>query len=361
MNFKYHKISSKFWTDEKVINWDNDARILAIYLLTCPHRNTEGIFRLPKQYIMADLQWSLEQLHKPFAKLLNDGFIEYDERVNVMLLTRAIKYNPPQNPNQETSAIKGLKELPETLLLSRFITLAEQFAEGFAKRLIKVFGKPQALYSNSISNSNKDLCPDSESPDPAPENNDQPKYAEGSEPFKAACYLRRKILRNNKRTRVPNEAPDDMEDWAKEMVRLNRIGPVGAKESEKKGYSWEEIKKLICWCQEDKFWKSNILSAGKFREKIVQLENQMKSRLGSNHKNKASPEEQKIIELIKNQLNYDITAAKANELLKYANNNIKLIKEKILEAQKKEMDPAQSYYWLENTVKKTNSLYKGYR
>ena len=78
-------------------------------------------------------------------------------------------------------------------------------------------------------------------------------------------------------------------------------------------------------------------------------------------KDRASPEEQKVVDMVKNQLNYDITATKARELLKYANNNIDLIKEKILEARKKEMDPAQSYYWLENTVKKTNSLYKGYR
>ena len=25
MNYKYHKISSKFWTDEKVISWDNES------------------------------------------------------------------------------------------------------------------------------------------------------------------------------------------------------------------------------------------------------------------------------------------------------------------------------------------------
>jgi hypothetical protein len=33
---------------------------------------------------------------------------------------------------------------------------------------------------------------------------------------------------------------------------------------------------LILWCQEDSFWKNNILSAGKLREKVVMLENQMK-------------------------------------------------------------------------------------
>ena len=145
------------------------------------------------------------------------------------------------------------------------------------------------------------------------------------------------------------------------MDKLNRLGPIGAKKSDDKGYTWEEISMIIDWCQADMFWKSNILSAGKFREKIVQLENQMKSRLGSNYKNRASPEELQVINLIKNELHHDIASVKARELLRYANNNIDLIKEKILEAQEKRLDPAQTYYWLESAVKKTNPLYKGYR
>lgn len=82
---------------------------------------------------------------------------------------------------------------------------------------------------------------------------------------------------------------------------------------------------------------------------------------GSPDKDRSSPDELQVVDLVKNKLNYDIAAAKAREMLKYADNNIDLIKEKILEAREKEMDPAQTYYWLENAVKKTNPLYRGYR
>ena len=41
------------------------------------------------------------------------------------------------------------------------------------------------------------------------------------------------------------------------------------------GYSWQEIRDLIDFSQDDDFWRANILSAGKLREKCVQLENQM--------------------------------------------------------------------------------------
>jgi len=95
--------------------------------------------------------------------------------------------------------------------------------------------------------------------------------------YKATCYLIDKILANNPRARVPNKDPTDslMKKWVYEMEKLNRLGPVGVKKSEHKGYNWKEIKKIINWCQDDNFWKSNILSTVKLREKIVTLENKM--------------------------------------------------------------------------------------
>jgi len=134
-DFKYHRVSSRFWTDEKTMRWDDDTRLLALYLLTCPHRTTEGLFRLPKPYIAADLGWSMERLEKPFAKLLADGFIKYDETVSVMLLPNALKYNPPENTNQAIRAARAVAELPETPLLREFQRLAEQYSERLAKQL----------------------------------------------------------------------------------------------------------------------------------------------------------------------------------------------------------------------------------
>lgn len=50
--------------------------------------------------------------------------------------------------------------------------------------------------------------------------------------------------------------------WADAMRLLN----------ERDHRSWEEISDMIDWCQQDNFWKSNILSADKLREKWDQLE-----------------------------------------------------------------------------------------
>lgn len=143
-DFKYHRVSSRFWTDEKVLKWDDDTRLLALYLMTSPHRRTEGIFRIPKPYIAADLGWSMERLAKPFAQLLMDGFMKYDETVGVMLFPNALKYNAPENKNQAIAAARAVAELPETPLLTEFIQLAERYSERLAEQLRQVIGNTQA-------------------------------------------------------------------------------------------------------------------------------------------------------------------------------------------------------------------------
>lgn len=103
---------------------------------------------------------------------------------------------------------------------------------------------------------------------------EEPKYTEESAPHRAALYLRNRILENNPRARVPKEDALDplMQKWVQEMDRLHRIGPPGGTS----GYSWQEVRQLIDFSQDDEFWRSNILSAAKLREKCVQLENQMR-------------------------------------------------------------------------------------
>jgi hypothetical protein len=113
-----------------------------LYLLTCPHRTTEGFFRLPKAYMQADLEWSPQRLQEPFGELLSSGFLDYDGEAEVVLVRNALKYQPLQNDNQVTAALRSLDELPPTHLTCEFKRLAEQFCERLAERLPKGYGEP---------------------------------------------------------------------------------------------------------------------------------------------------------------------------------------------------------------------------
>lgn len=125
-------------------------------------------------------------------------------------------------------------------------------------------------------------------------------YEPESKPYQAAKFLKEKILENNPRERVPDE-PEGIQDWATEMDRLNRIGVPGADPNKDLGYSWKEIFWFIRWCQDNKFWKTNIKSASKFRKQITKLEDQARQQF---EKQKANSSINKIQEDL-NEINND--------------------------------------------------------
>lgn len=77
-----------------------------------------------------------------------------------------------------------------------------------------------------------------------------------STPYQLASLLFENIRRNNEKIKTPN-----LQAWADDFEKMLRID----------GNTQQEIEAVILWCQNDNFWKNNILSASKLREKFPQL------------------------------------------------------------------------------------------
>ena len=95
--------------------------------------------------------------------------------------------------------------------------------------------------------------------------------------YRASEYLLGKILSNNPQAKKPN-----IQLWCKEFDLMMRVD----------NRSQSDIGKVIDFCQSDPFWKSNILSPSKLREKFDALTIKMKSQPVQQHK-KGSVEELK--------------------------------------------------------------------
>ena len=117
-----------------------------------------------------------------------------------------------------------------------------------------------------------------------------PQFDKDSKPYKAALKLRQAILSVNDKRPVPKANPADMESWAKELDRLNRLGPVG---QINKGYSWAEIETLIEYLPQHDFWSINIRSVDKFRKQICRLDEEMQK--DYNFKGNSKAEEKKVM------------------------------------------------------------------
>ncbi len=126
-------------------------------------------------------------------------------------------------------------------------------------------------------------------PDPSPEKSSvdkaektqkqKSKVNSASSPsMQAALHLRNKVMKNNPRSIVPGDDPQDplLAKWCSELDILHLKGPPGAKVADNRGYSWKEINALIEYCQNDDFWVAHILCPADLRKKAITLETKMR-------------------------------------------------------------------------------------
>lgn len=243
-DFRYFRVATKFWTDEKSSAWGDDNRLLALYLLTCPHRTTEGLYRLPKAYILGDLKWEAERLREPFAQLLDEGFAMYDETTQVILICHALNYQKPENPNQITAAVKAVLALPANPLTEHLQRFAQRYAEPFANALGKALGTLHLPSPTPVKPSRRVQKP--------------PTCDENSDAFRAAETLAAHVRSASPKAKI---TAAQMQNWANTMRLM----------VEQDDRTFDEITEMIAWVDRDDFWRSNILSAKKLREQWTQL------------------------------------------------------------------------------------------
>ena len=108
-----------------------------------------------------------------------------------------------------------------------------------------------ALYKQSKTKQNKTNNSDKSKPT---RHDTKKKFAEDSTEMKLAMYLYSKIKENNPEHRQLTDA--QKQTWA-DHIRLM---------IERDNRTAEQIKNMIDWCQNDEFWKQNILSTAKLRK-----------------------------------------------------------------------------------------------
>lgn len=128
----YAKVDHKFWRDPRVRRWSDSTKLFAQYLLTCSHRNTEGLFWLPKDYIASDLGWSIEGISEALHTLSDEGFALYDDDTQTVLIVKAIKYDAPKGEKSVKGAINALGDVPPTPLFATLLSVARQYAPELA-------------------------------------------------------------------------------------------------------------------------------------------------------------------------------------------------------------------------------------
>lgn len=110
---EYGRVYSTFWSSADVQSMSDDARTLALYLLTCSHGTMVGACRLPDGYVCEDLRWKPERVSKGFAELFRKGFANRCETTKWAWICKFLDWNQPENPNQWKAARKIVAQIPD--------------------------------------------------------------------------------------------------------------------------------------------------------------------------------------------------------------------------------------------------------
>ena len=110
----YGKVHTSFWISDGMRRVSDDARLLALYLLTGQHTNMIGCFRLPDGYVSEDLAWTPERVSKGFDELSANGFAMRDSSSKWVLIRNFLTWNSVENPNQGIAALRLFDQVPDT-------------------------------------------------------------------------------------------------------------------------------------------------------------------------------------------------------------------------------------------------------
>lgn len=93
----YGKVATAFWTDSRTRRLSERAKLLALYLLTGPHSNAIGVFRLGAGAISDDFEdWSRKEILAALGEMDGWFIVREDGWVQIRNYLRA-GYNPPEN------------------------------------------------------------------------------------------------------------------------------------------------------------------------------------------------------------------------------------------------------------------------
>ena len=108
----YGVVRVRFWEWAKRKRLNAEERELALYLLTSPHGNSLGCFRLPMAYLCDDLGKCSDTVTQTVSRLSEIGFLERDEETGWTWIIGFLEHNPIPNRNVGKAVEKQIEAVP---------------------------------------------------------------------------------------------------------------------------------------------------------------------------------------------------------------------------------------------------------
>jgi len=151
----YRRVSVRLWSDARVRQLSPlrpSGCALWLYLLTGPHTTAiPGVFVTGSAAMAEALGWKPADLQRALRELIDAGMVEFDEPSRLWFIPRAIRHNPPPNPNVVRGWRTQWSLLPEGPIRDsvgqRIRAELQEYSEPCAKAFEEVAGKTSENHS----------------------------------------------------------------------------------------------------------------------------------------------------------------------------------------------------------------------
>jgi len=131
----YGIISPLFWagkTGREIVALGDDAIVVALYLVTCPHASMTGLFHLPVAYIAHDTGRPLEGASKALRRVCGTGFAIYDEDSSTVFVPGMARWQIAERLDPADKRCKGVaREFAQVRNSPLAIEFWKLYAEAF--------------------------------------------------------------------------------------------------------------------------------------------------------------------------------------------------------------------------------------
>lgn len=253
----YRTLHLSFWTDPKVDDeFTPEDKYFYLYLLTNPHTNLVGCYEVGIKQMVKETGYNEDTVQRLLRRMEEvHKVIRFSRKTKEVLILNWHKYNWTKSPKFLTGAENEAKNIK-----------CESFREYIYTVLIPyVYGSDTSVTvtvsdTDTVSSNNTDL----DSSNSEGQSKGKKTFAEETDAYQAACYLARSIGKNYPELRQPEEK--DLQRWAADFDKCHRLDK----------HSWDDISDVLAFSQKDSFWRQNIRSGEKFREKYDTLLIRMK-------------------------------------------------------------------------------------
>ena len=129
----YNAVQRRIWRGNLFASISEDARHAAMYLLTTPFGNTEGLFHLPLLFAAHEMRWNPDRVTAAWSELREAGWMDWDG--DIVLIRNALEHNIPKGEPRIKGAAKSVSEIPAGRLLDEFAANAAKWCPQLAAEI----------------------------------------------------------------------------------------------------------------------------------------------------------------------------------------------------------------------------------